>query len=90
MKFRKLKTQINFSIHIKSLQTMFFLVLANTGATIAGVAWFFNYAPYYFLLDSYGFMSFSEKMLSSLASNTAMAYGCQFIIQFEGTGKKTM
>ncbi|KAF4521857.1 hypothetical protein B566_EDAN003731 [Ephemera danica] len=59
----------------------------NTAATIAGVAWFFSYAPYYFVEEAYASMSLVGKLAACLASNTAMAFGCQIIVQFEGTGE---
>lgn len=51
--------------------------------------WFLSYAPYLFLQDSYDTLSFGTKIFSSLCANTAMAYGFQLMLMFEGTGEGT-
>ncbi|KAK5642701.1 hypothetical protein RI129_008868 [Pyrocoelia pectoralis] len=59
---------------------------ANTAATIAGMAWFLSYFPYSFLQDKYARLTLTEKMFTCLCSNSAMAYGFQLVIMFEGVG----
>lgn len=61
--------------------------LANTAATIAGLAWFMSYAPYLFMQQSYNTLSLSTKLLASLGSNSAMAFGFQMMLMFEGTAE---
>lgn len=51
---------------------------------MAGLAWFLSYFPYTLMQQKYDGMSLAEKLLSSLCSNTAMAYGFKVIIMFEG------
>ncbi|XP_067006390.2 phospholipid-transporting ATPase ABCA3 isoform X2 [Anabrus simplex] len=63
-----------------------FFSKANTAATIAGVAWFLSYAPYMFMQQDYENTPLTSKVMACLASNTAMAYGFQLLIMFEGTG----
>ncbi|XP_015840360.1 phospholipid-transporting ATPase ABCA3 isoform X2 [Tribolium castaneum] len=62
-----------------------FFSKANTAATVAGLLWFLSYAPYLFLQSQYEQLSLSTKMLVSLGSNTAMAYGFQLFLMFEST-----
>ena len=59
---------------------------ANTAATIAGLAWFLSYAPYLFIQDRYHDLTLAQKLFSCLGSNTAMAFGFQLMLMFEGTG----
>ncbi|XP_060519226.1 phospholipid-transporting ATPase ABCA3 isoform X2 [Cylas formicarius] len=63
-----------------------FFSKANTAATIAGLAWFITYAPYLFMAQNYDTLSYSSKVIASFASNSAMAFGFQLMIRFEGTG----
>ncbi|CAB3381980.1 Hypothetical predicted protein [Cloeon dipterum] len=63
-----------------------FFSKANTAATVAGVIYFLNYSVYYFLEENYNFLPTGSKVGASLLSNTAMAFGCRFIIEFEGAG----
>ncbi|CAH1108169.1 unnamed protein product [Psylliodes chrysocephalus] len=60
---------------------------ANTAATIAGMAWFLSYAPYLFMQEIYDTLTLSSKLFASLGSNTAMAFGFQVILMYEGTGE---
>ncbi|KAB0796441.1 hypothetical protein PPYR_10502 [Photinus pyralis] len=64
-----------------------FFSRANTAATIAGMAWFLSYFPYTFLADRYARMTLTEKLITCLCSNSAMAYGFQLVIMFEGVGE---
>lgn len=51
------------------------------------MCWFLSYAPYLFLQEQYDTLSLSVKMITSLGSNTAMAFGFQLILMYEGTGE---
>ncbi|XP_074034978.1 phospholipid-transporting ATPase ABCA3 isoform X2 [Leptinotarsa decemlineata] len=62
-----------------------FFSKANTAATIASIAWFLSYAPFTFMQRNYENVSATTKISSSLAHNTAMAFGFQVIIMYEGT-----
>jgi ATP-binding cassette subfamily A (ABC1) protein 3 len=64
-----------------------FFSKANTAATVAGLLWFLSYAPYLFLQQQYDQLSLSTKLFASLGSNTAMAYGFQLMLMFEGTSE---
>lgn len=64
-----------------------FFSRANTAATIAGLFWFVSYTPYLFLQPKYDLLSLMDKILMCLGSNTAMAFGFQFMLMFEGTGE---
>lgn len=64
-----------------------FYWIANTAATIAGLAWFLSYFPYIFLQEQYNSLSFAQKLLSCLGHNSAMAYGFQLVLMYEGTGE---
>uniref|UniRef100_V5I8B4 ATP-binding cassette sub-family A member 3 n=1 Tax=Anoplophora glabripennis TaxID=217634 RepID=V5I8B4_ANOGL len=64
-----------------------FFSKANTAATVAGLAWFVSYAPYLFMQQNYDSMSLSAKLLGSLGSNSAMAFGFQMMLMYEGTGE---
>ncbi|CAG9761787.1 unnamed protein product [Ceutorhynchus assimilis] len=62
-----------------------FFSKANTASTIAGLMWFLSYSPYSFMQQSYDTLSLSSKLISCLGSNTAMAFGFQLILMYEGT-----
>lgn len=64
-----------------------FFSKANTAAAVAGLAWFMFYAAFIFTEQSYQQMQLFEKLLLCLLSNTAMAFGIQLIVRFEGTGE---
>ncbi|KAJ8964470.1 hypothetical protein NQ317_016593 [Molorchus minor] len=64
-----------------------FFSKANTAATIAGMAWFLSYAPYLFMQQNYDSISLTSKLAASLGSNTAMAFGFQVMLMYEGTGE---
>ncbi|GJQ67966.1 hypothetical protein Trydic_g16721 [Trypoxylus dichotomus] len=64
-----------------------FFSKANTAATIAGLAWFLSYFPYIFLQEQYNSLTLTQKLLSCLGHNSAMAYGFQLILMYEGTGE---
>lgn len=66
---------------------MLLYIPANTSAAVAGMCWFLSYAPYLFLQERYDTLSLSVKLVTSLGSNTAMAYGFQLILMYEGTGE---
>lgn len=51
------------------------------------MAWFLSYAPYSFLQNNYDSLSLATKLSSSLGANTAMAYGFQIVLMYEGTGE---
>ncbi|XP_050517580.1 phospholipid-transporting ATPase ABCA3-like isoform X2 [Diabrotica virgifera virgifera] len=63
-----------------------FFSKANTAATMAGLAWFISYAPYLFMQNNYTDLALSTKLLTSLLPNTAMAFGFQVVLMYEGTG----
>lgn len=64
-----------------------FFSKANTAATVAGLLWFLSYSPYLFLQNQYDRLSLSTKLIASLGSNTAMGYGFQLMLMFEGTSE---
>lgn len=75
-------TTITFCFMISS-----FFSRANTAATIAGLFWFVSYTPFLFLQPKYNLLSLSDKLFMCVGSNTAMAFGFQFMLMFEGTGE---
>lgn len=64
-----------------------FFSKANTAAAVAGMVWFLCYAPYLFLQERYDSLTLSAKLLASLGSNSAMAFGFQLMLMHEGTGE---
>ncbi|XP_019867946.2 phospholipid-transporting ATPase ABCA3-like [Aethina tumida] len=64
-----------------------FFSKANTAATISGLAWFLSYTPYLFLQQKYDQLTLFTKLSACLGSNTAMSYGFQLMLMFEGTGE---
>lgn len=64
-----------------------FFSKANTAATVSSLVWFMAYVPYFILKRSYDQLTLSEKLFSSLGMNSAMAYGLQIILMFEGNGE---
>nr|XP_022919055.1 ATP-binding cassette sub-family A member 3-like isoform X1 [Onthophagus taurus] len=64
-----------------------FFTKANTASTVAALVWFLSYCPYLFLAESYNNLSLSLKLLAMLGGNTALAYGFQLFVMFEGTGE---
>lgn len=64
-----------------------FHFLANTAATVAGLLWFLSYTPFLFMQENYDTLSLSAKLLACLGSNSAMAFGFQVMLMYEGTGE---
>lgn len=64
-----------------------FFSRANTAAAVAGLLWFFLYVPFSFTQANYMTLTYGQKLMSCLSSNTAMAYGFQLILRFEGVGE---
>lgn len=64
-----------------------FFSRANTAAAVAGLVWFILYVPFMFTQQNYAQLSLFTKLVLCLSSNTAMAYGIQQILQFEGAGE---
>lgn len=61
--------------------------LANTATTITGLVYFVSYAPFMFMQENYDTLSLSQKLLACLGSNSAMGFGLQVILMYEGTGE---
>nr|XP_045614978.1 phospholipid-transporting ATPase ABCA3-like isoform X2 [Procambarus clarkii] len=59
---------------------------ANSAAAATGLVWFFTYVPYMILRPRYATLTFTNKIMLCLLSNTAMSLGCQLTSMFEGTG----
>ncbi|XP_052266535.1 phospholipid-transporting ATPase ABCA3-like isoform X2 [Dreissena polymorpha] len=64
-----------------------FFSKANSGAAAGGFLFFVTYIPYFFIQPRYATFTWGQKLVSSLVSNVAMAYGGQIIGMFEGTGE---
>ncbi|KAH3872038.1 phospholipid-transporting ATPase ABCA3-like isoform X2 [Dreissena polymorpha] len=64
-----------------------FFSKANSGAAAGGILFFVTYIPYFFIQPRYATFTWGQKLVSSLVSNVAMAYGGQIIGMFEGTGE---
>ncbi|KAK4876910.1 hypothetical protein RN001_009416 [Aquatica leii] len=62
-----------------------FFSKATTAATVASIIWFLSYFPYSFMQRNYSSLSLNQKLFASLGVNTAMAFGFQLILMFEGT-----
>lgn len=56
-------------------------------AAVGGFLYFFTYTPYFFVAPRYNWMTLSQKLLSCLLSNVAMAMGAQLIGKFEAKGE---
>ncbi|CAL8096130.1 unnamed protein product [Orchesella dallaii] len=59
---------------------------ANAGATAAGTIWFLHYVPYGFLQPQYNLLSRATKLICCFLNNTAVAFACQILCMFEGSG----
>lgn len=64
-----------------------FFSKANTASAVSGLVWFIFYSAYSFTIMTYDTFELYQKMLLSLMSNTAMAFGFQIIIRLEGTSE---
>ncbi|XP_051692146.2 phospholipid-transporting ATPase ABCA3 isoform X2 [Oryctolagus cuniculus] len=71
-------SSISFSFMVST-----FFSKANMAAAIGGFLYFFTYTPYFFVAPRYNWMALSQKLLSCLLSNVAMAMGAQLIGKFE-------
>lgn len=71
----------------KLIATMFLLPTANIAAAVGGFLYYFTFSPYYFVAPRYNWMTLSQKLLSCLLSNVAMAMGAQLIGKFEAKGE---
>lgn len=60
---------------------------ANSAATGAGIIWFVTYSPFFFLQLRYATLTRTDKLISCLFSNTAMAFASQLMSMFEGSSK---
>ena len=65
----------------------FLFQTANSAATGAGIIWFITYCPYFFLQLRYASLTRTDKLISCLFSNTAMAYASQLMSMFEGASE---
>ncbi|XP_004706220.1 phospholipid-transporting ATPase ABCA3 [Echinops telfairi] len=74
-------SSISFSFMVST-----FFSKANMAAAIGGFLYFFTYIPYFFVAPRYNWMALSQKLLSCLLSNVAMAMGAQLIGKFEAKG----
>lgn len=74
-------SSISFSFMVST-----FFSKANMAAAIGGFLYFFTYTPYFFVAPRYNWMALSQKLLSCLLSNVAMAMGAQLIGKFEAKG----
>ncbi|EDM03819.1 rCG33522 [Rattus norvegicus] len=63
-----------------------FFQRAHVGTVIGGIVFFFTYLPYMYITFSYHQRTYSQKILSCLFSNVAMAMGVRFISLFEAEG----
>ncbi|UYV67345.1 ABCA1 [Cordylochernes scorpioides] len=59
---------------------------ANVAAAAGGLIFFLTYLPYPFLVMWEEKLSFLEKVSTSLLSNVAFGYGCNYLAQFEQEG----
>ncbi|XP_030876462.1 ATP-binding cassette sub-family A member 3-like [Leptonychotes weddellii] len=71
-------SSVSFSFMVST-----FFSKANMAAAIGGFLYFFTYIPYFFVAPRYNWMTLSQKLLSCLLSNVAMAMGAQLIGKFE-------
>ncbi|XP_040853430.1 phospholipid-transporting ATPase ABCA3-like isoform X2 [Ochotona curzoniae] len=74
-------SSISFSFMVST-----FFSKANMAAAVGGFLYFFTYTPYFFVAPRYNWMTLSQKLLSCLLSNVAMAMGAQLIGKFEAKG----
>uniref|UniRef100_H0VCA2 ATP binding cassette subfamily A member 3 n=1 Tax=Cavia porcellus TaxID=10141 RepID=H0VCA2_CAVPO len=74
-------SSISFSFMVST-----FFSKANMAAAVGGFLYFFTYIPYFFVAPHYNWMTLSQKLLSCLLSNVAMAMGAQLIGKFEAKG----
>lgn len=61
--------------------------VANMAAAAGAFLYFFTYVPYFFVAPRYNWMTLSQKLLSCLLSNVAMAMGAQLVGKFEAKGE---
>jgi hypothetical protein len=54
---------------------------------MAAVLWFFSYVPFMFMSEQYENLSLPAKVSACLFSNSAMAFGFQLFLMYEGTGR---
>ncbi|KAL3853222.1 hypothetical protein ACJMK2_016778 [Sinanodonta woodiana] len=64
-----------------------FFKKANSAAFAGGILFFLTYFPFFFLMDYYKDMSQGKKMAACFLSNMALAFGCNTIAIYEGTGE---
>ncbi|CAD5111485.1 DgyrCDS794 [Dimorphilus gyrociliatus] len=64
-----------------------FFSKANSAAAAGGILFFATYTPYFFLSTQVQELTTGVKFASSLLHNLGMAYGCNVIGVYEGTGE---
>lgn len=67
--------------------TIWYLLAANSAATVGAAVWFLSYSPYLIYQPTYENMSWSQIVSWSLLSNTNIGYIFQMIVMYEGIGK---
>ncbi|KAF5277492.1 hypothetical protein FQR65_LT03829 [Abscondita terminalis] len=78
--FTAASTTFGFAISV-------FFSKANIAATVAGMVWFLSFFPYTFSKRYYDTMTLLEKLAICLFSTSAMGYGFQIILTYEGIGE---
>ena len=53
---------------------------------MAAILWFVSYVPFMFMSEQYENLHLPAKLAASLFSNSAMAFGFQLFIMYEGAG----
>lgn len=80
-----------FIVYITASICFFFLISvlfskASTASLMAAVLWFVSYVPFMFMSEQYENLELSSKLAASLLSNSAMAFGFQLFVMYEGAG----
>ncbi|KAF2894183.1 hypothetical protein ILUMI_11990 [Ignelater luminosus] len=63
-----------------------FFTKANTASIVSGVIWFLTFSPFSNLQTVYDSLGLAEKLIMCVFSNSAMGYGFQLVMMFEGIG----
>ncbi|KAF2894182.1 hypothetical protein ILUMI_11989 [Ignelater luminosus] len=70
--------------YIMVAKNCYVMHMPNTAAIMAGIIWFLTFTPFSNLQLAYDHLTLAQKLGACILSNSAMGYGFQLVMMFEG------